>query len=394
MSTAKPLAASYTSSNQVKLVPGGKPYFDKLEELVDNAKHLIFLQTYIFDEGITGTSVGAALSRAAQRGVKVYVLLDGYASQGLSKEFLQAWREAGVYFRWFEPLMRSRRFYVGRRLHHKLVVVDGRYGLVGGVNVSDRYNDLPGQVAWLDWAVCIEGEAVHTLHSICARRAEYGWIIKRPKPIPLPPGSEPRGTWACPVRIRINDWVLGKMEISRSYREMLRNAQSEVIMMSSYFIPGYELQRQLRLASKRGVTIKVILTGESDVKLAKLGERYLYPWLMRHNVEIYEYQKSILHGKISVSDSEWVTIGSYNLNDLSATASVELNVDISNKPFGKVVHAKLEEIISHHCLRISEKTDKHASPFDRLIQLAAYQMCRFVLFVFTFYFKQHKVNSL
>ena len=172
MSQKTPLYKDYTTYNEVKLVRGGKSYFDLLEDLINKAIHLIFFQTYIFDEGATGTRLAAALSRAARRGVKVYILLDGYASQGLSEEFLQQWRSWGVSFRWFDPLLRSRHFYFGRRLHHKVLSIDGLHGLVGGINISDRYNDFPGQEAWLDWAVHVQGEAVHDLHAICARRAE------------------------------------------------------------------------------------------------------------------------------------------------------------------------------------------------------------------------------
>ena len=98
------------------------------------------LQIYIFEDDETGVEVATALMKAAQRGVKVYLLLDGYASQYLPDEFIVQLKEGGVQFRWFEPLFRSRHFYFGRRLHHKLIVVDTVHSLVGGVNISNRYN--------------------------------------------------------------------------------------------------------------------------------------------------------------------------------------------------------------------------------------------------------------
>ena len=178
--------------------------------------------------------------------------------------------------------------------------------------------------------------------------------MKKAKLLPLPPGSELTFTTQCQTRIRVNDWVRGKREISRSYLDMLRNAKSEVILMSSYFMPGSDFQKQFRLALKRGVKIKVVLAGVSDVKLGKLAERYLYPWLIRHNVEVYEYQKSVLHAKIATCDGHWVTVGSYNLNELSAKASVELNVEIMDERFAKEVESTLEDIIQNDCIRISE----------------------------------------
>ena len=109
-------------------------------------------------------------------------------------------------------------------------------------------------------------------------------------------------------------------------------------------------------------------------------------------VEVYEYKKSVLHGKISVCDSEWVTVGSYNLNELSAKASVELNIDVNNPAFGRIVNTKLQHIISTDCKRISHRTNSRTGAFDRMIQLLAFQLCRLILFLFTFYFKQHRIN--
>ncbi|HRI79957.1 MAG TPA: phospholipase D-like domain-containing protein, partial [Cyclobacteriaceae bacterium] len=373
-------------------IHGGRPYFELLEALVEGARQQIFFQTYIFDAGTTGVRVAAALSRAASRGVQVYILLDGYASQSLPDEIIQHWREAGIHFRWFEPLLRSKYFYFGRRLHHKVLVVDGAHGLVGGINISDRYNDLPDHPAWLDWAVHVRGEVVSDLHALCARRAVSGkrLSLKKKKLPPMPTVDPQSFPLACRARIRINDWVRGKREITRCFHDMLRQAQSEVILMSSYFMPGRDFKRQLRLALKRGVRVKVVLAGSSDVKLGKLAERYLYPWLLRHHAEIYEYQKSVLHAKIATCDGQWATVGSYNLNELSAKASVELNVEILNQPFALEVQSVLTEIIQNNCIRITANSDKHSGWFNRLVQLMAYQLYRLLLFLFTFYFRQHK----
>ncbi len=386
---AKTSLNDYSSYNQVALIRGGHAYFELLETLVNEAREVIFLQTYIFDEDFTGKKVAASLSRASKRGVKVYVLLDGYASQHLSTGFLESWKLDGVFFRWFEPLLRSRHFYFGRRLHHKVLVVDGVHGLVGGVNISDKYNDLPGNVAWLDWAIHVQGESVNELQAICAGRALRGRFSMKGGTIAFL-NQKQEITTICHVRVRVNDWVRGRREISTSYLEMLRNSKSEVIMMSSYFMPGSDFRKQIRMAAKRGVTIRLILAGISDVRLGKLAERYLYPWLMRNKIEIYEYQKSVLHGKISVCDRQWVTVGSYNLNELSAKASVELNLDVKEPQFGDEVHRQLESIIKNDCLRISRQTDKHDGPFNRLVQYFAFLICRLILFLFTFYFRQRR----
>ena len=108
-----------------------------------------------------------ALKAAARRGVSIFLHIDAYASQGLSKSTISDMREAGIKVKRFEPLLRSRHFYFGRRLHHKVVVTDGIYSLVGGRNISDRYNDLPGEPAWMDFALYCEGEASIITQQIC-----------------------------------------------------------------------------------------------------------------------------------------------------------------------------------------------------------------------------------
>ena len=123
---------SFSAQNRVKLVKGGAPFFDALKELIRNAEHTIHLQTYIFSNDVTGTSVAEDLMEAAKRGVSVYLMADGYASRALPKDFIKKLEDAGVHFRFFEPIFRSEHFYFGRRLHHKVVVIDNKYGLVSG----------------------------------------------------------------------------------------------------------------------------------------------------------------------------------------------------------------------------------------------------------------------
>jgi cardiolipin synthase len=125
------------------------------------------------------------------------------------------------------------------------------------------------------------------------------------------------------------------------------------------------------------------------VKVAKYAERYIYDWLLRNGIEIYEYQGNVLHGKLSICDSEWLTIGSYNINNISAYASVELNLDIRNPDFTKKVEAMLENIIQEKCIRITETSFKKSSNiFNRFVRWVSYQFIRAVLYMFTFYFRQ------
>ncbi len=382
----------YSQRNRVKLVKGGKEYFTLLLELVSRAEHCIHLQYYIYVEDETGTMLKQALEKAAARGVLVFLHVDGYASQKLSRQFIISLREAGVHFKWFEPLFRSRRFYFGRRMHQKVVVVDGIFSLVGGVNVCNRYNDMPEQPGWLDMAIYCEGEASMQLHRLC--REMWG-----PKAAAGIPDKEKAEQFFAQipvkdqhsVRVRRNDWVKRKNEVSKSYLYMFLHAEREIIIMCSYFLPGRNFRRTMRRAAKRGVNIKVILAGPSDVMVAKHAERYLYDWLLKNRIEIYEYQRTVLHAKTAVYDHRWVTVGSYNVNNISAYASLEVNLDVRHKPFAVATTEELEMIIARDCRKITpENYTSSVSFIRRFWQRICYNFITVMLSLFTFYFKQEE----
>lgn len=381
---------AYTQRNIVKLVRGGKHFFDLLLKLINESEKILHLQFYIFLEDETGKTVIEALKKAAGRKVAVFLHIDAYASKALPRRCINEMREAGIHVKRFEPLLRSRHFYFGRRLHHKLVVADGLYSLVGGRNVSDRYNDLPGEPAWMDFAIYCEGEASLTALQLSRQMWKD---LKRSPPInhdlleafykELP---EKEHTL---VRVRRNDWVRRKNQIHNSYLEMFDHAEKRITIMCSYFLPGSVYQKKLSRAAKRGVDIKVILAGISDIKVAKNAERYLYEWLLKNKIGIYEYQPTVLHAKAAVYDGKWATIGSYNVNNISAQASLELNYDVKDKHFGKDVEKELDHIMATRCKQITlDNYERSTGFFRRVWQHACYLFINNVLKLFTFYFKQ------
>ena len=380
----------YVSHNKIQLVRGGRPYFDQLLGLIREAEYTIMLQVYIFDDDETGREVAAALREAAGRKVEVYLMADGYASQGLTKRFIRELEDAGVHFRFFEPLFRSRHSYFGRRLHHKVVVVDNHFAMVGGINIANHYNDVLEQPGWLDFAVRVEGTIVKELCRIC-QNLWHGYFpdekISRCRDhhptLHIPQDED------CQLRVRRNDWITKKNQISKSYIEMLRKADQEILMMSGYFLPGPVMRRNMKKASRRGVKIRLVLAGISDVMVAKNAERFMYHWLFKNQIEVYEYKPCVLHGKLAVYDRVWATVGSYNLNIISAYASIELNIDINNAGFASGLQDCLEQIISRDCEQITRESFIHRrGVFLRVWDRICYGFIRFLFYLFTFSFKQ------
>lgn len=371
-----PITSDYTYRNQVQLIQGGKDFFSFLTNSIDRAQYSIYFQIYIFEEDETGKSIAASLIAAAKRGVNVYMLLDGYASKNLSDSFVQSLKDAGIQFRWFNSFTKNNRIYLGRRLHHKVIVMDEQYAFVCGLNIGNRYNDTAESKAWLDWAVYTVGETASVLTKICQRRAKL--------PQGNSPAKIPTAIGSCAVKVNVNDWVNLQSAISRSYRQMMQKATTHVIIMSPYFLPGTTFRKLMRRAAKRGVTIQLILTGISDIPLAKYAERHLYRWMLKHSIQIFEYQQTVLHGKLGTCDDEWTTVGSYNINNLSAYASIELNLEIKDKPFAIETKKRLEKIIQEDCKRITlEEYQQKINMGKRFLQYISYQILRLMLTIFT-----------
>ncbi len=354
--------------------------------MIDQAQQSVHLQFYIFDSDETGRTVATALIKAAQRNISVFLHLDAYGSQRMSGKLVSELQMAGVQIHWFEPLFKSRRFYFGRRLHHKVVVTDAYYSLVGGLNISDKYNDMPEKKAWLDAAIFCEGELSAEIYAMCRKL----WGDRKRTILKNPSASHSfHENVRTAARLRLNDWVKRKMQVWKTYHDMFSSAQQSVLIMCSYFLPGRTFRKKLSQLAKKNVRIVVILAGRSDVMIAKHAERFLYSWMLKNGIEIYEYRETVLHAKVAVCDSRLVTIGSYNINNISAYASLEANVDVMDTVFAAQVEKELEGIIKNHCIKISFENDTlHHGFFLRVWQRFCYRLINGALNLFTFYFKQ------
>lgn len=382
----------FSRQNLVTVIRGGAPFFSALKELIQKAEHSIHLQTYIFHHDETGKAVAEELKAAVNRGVAVYLIADGYASRSLPDEFVKSLEDAGISFRFFEPVFRSEHFYFGRRLHHKVAVFDNKYGLVSGSNIADRYNDLPGQKAWYDMALLVEGDAAVELYDICQKiwgKDTTKRNVLRKKLADL--FNYISKDDAVGVKVLQNDWVRRKLEIYFAYHKLFKEAKKSITIVCSYFLPGISLRNRLSNAVKRGVEVKVVLASVSDVSFTKHAERYLYNWMFRNGIQVFEYQPSVLHAKYAVVDDDLVSLGSYNINDLSAQASVELNLLVKDYDIARDLKQEVAELMEKDCQKINARD--YAFKLYSLKQLwrfLCYHALRMTLTLGTFYFKQEE----
>lgn len=345
----------YQRADSLELIFSGENFFEKLSELIDSAQDVIHLQTYIFAEDETGRTIAGKLINAAKRGVKVFMLADAFGSRELPKPFRLKLLEAGIHFRLFSPMFSSESIYAGRRLHHKVAVADSSMAIVGGINIADKYHGSEKEIAWLDYAVMIKGSVCSYLDKLCRRIYEKNNSGSEMQPYNSP-GQEDH--W---VRFRRNDWIRGKNEIHKSYREAILSAERSIIIVGSYFLPGYFFRQMLKKARKRGVAVHIILAGKSDVPWLKNAEKYLYRFLLHHGARIYEWPNSVLHGKAMIVDNKWITMGSYNLNHLSHYRSIELNADIKDAGFVSQFKNHLEKIMGDECREVNNDNLPHSA---------------------------------
>lgn len=354
-----------------------------MQTLIDQAKEEIHLQVYIFDPDTTGNKILDALLRATSRGVHIYLVIDDFGSIRFRGQYQEKIKNTGIKIRYFSPGMFGLHF--GKRLHHKVVVIDRYQALIGGINIADRYSGYDGREAWLDYAVYLKGSIGINIEKICRKIFDKKPFLLRPK---FAQRSFLRRRalkkQSSPVTISENDWYRGKYEITHSHRQVLREANESIFFIASYFLPGYRLKRLIKRAAKRNVKICFLLPGKSDVLFFIRATHYLYRWMLRNHIEIYTWQRSVLHAKAAIVDDNWATIGSYNLISLSDYGSIEMNVEIRDKKFIQHFKEELQHIIKTECIRVDESYLKKQNLFSKFFDWMAFQFIRVSMAVYLF----------
>ncbi|MBL7776296.1 MAG: hypothetical protein JNK89_09865, partial [Saprospiraceae bacterium] len=305
---------AYQTAECIELVHSGTDFFDRLLRMIAEARHSVQLQTYIFDGDATGQLVVRALEAAARRGVRVRVLVDGFGSKNFPPALARSLREAGVEFRFFKHLISFWNWRFGRTLHHKVAVVDAEQAMVGGINIADKYRGSDLEAAWLDFAVYFRGGPCAGLAQLCDDTFDRQYWRSRGQRRHGRMALLPEGERAGWMRFRLNDWMRRKTEVYQSYVRGISAARQSLTITASYFLPGRSVRSRLKAAVRRGVEVRVLLTGPSDVGLSRLAEQFLSHWMLRRGIRVFVWEKSVMHGKAMLVDRQWSSLGSYNIN--------------------------------------------------------------------------------
>ncbi len=348
--------ADFLPGNRVQLLESGVAYFPALLAEIGKAREEIHLETYIFSDDSVGLAVIEALCAAVRRGVAVRLLVDGFGARDFHDAPLLGMRlkKTGGEVLVYRPdiarfsLDRQRL----RRLHRKLVVIDGHVGFIGGINIIDDYDmgTTPNQIPpRFDYALRLEGPVVDAMHDSLrhvwqlVRWVTFGSRPPAPGPLRHWTNAANHAAGASTVQARFveRDSLRFRHAIEQAYLQAIGDARHEIILANAYFLPGRRFRRALEAAAKRGVQVTLLLQGRVEYALLHYATLGLYRLLTKSGIRIVEYRASFLHAKVAVIDGEWATVGSSNIDPFSLLLAREANVVVRDAGFGAQLRSSL-----------------------------------------------------
>ena len=374
--------AEPVSGNQVQLLQSGFEFFPALIAAIDAAHTEVHLETYIFNADPSAAAVRDALIRAAQRGVRVQLLIDGVGSRELPAAWLEALKTAGVSVLVYRPLAgrgwRSNPKSL-RRLHRKLAVIDARVALVGGMNLMDDFEPVRFDAPRLDFSVEVQGPLLAPIH----RSVRRLWRLVELTQLQAGERKAEIGpSWPTDGHVRaafvVRDNFAHRRDIERVYLAALALAHDEILIASAYFLPGQRFRKLLRKAAGRGVRVHLLVQGHTDHPFLQAAARALYRDLLAAGVNIHEYQASELHAKVAVVDGHWATVGSSNIVPFSLLLAREANVVVEDEGFALDLQQRLQQAIAQSITL--DPGDWHRRPWpQRMASWLAYGAVRLML---------------
>ncbi len=322
-----------SGGNSVKLLATGDACFDEVVSAINSARLSVNLETYIFNSDAVGWMIAELLVKKAEEGVEVNVIYDAVGCIRTSPALFAFMSSNGVEIIEFNPVIPWRKYFnLDMRDHRKLLVVDGRMAFVGGMNIGNEYAGRKYRGGdWRDTHLRIEGPAVRDVQFFFFENwYRYGGAIidiSRHFPGLGEPGKKLLMVLCSKARRQVKP-------IQESYISAINFAKQSIYITNAYFIPDARIYRALVRAAKRGIDVRLLLPGKTDLAMVQHASRYLYKRYLKHGIRVYEYARSVLHAKTAVIDGIWSTVGSSNIDRRSFSRNLEINAIILDQPFG------------------------------------------------------------
>lgn len=372
--------------NRIELLVNGDDYFPALLAAIDDARRSVHIETYILADDKIGQRVLAALAAAAERGVEVRLLVDGFGGGAHARQLRDELAGLNVALRIFRPerWWRLERKLL-RRLHRKLAVVDDRIAFIGGINIIDDWTEVPLPASGragprFDFAVRCEGPIVAGV-ALAMRR--LWWTValmqsgeRRARPDAQQLVPQPVFDHGMRAALLLRDNLRNRHAIERAYLDAIGSARSDILIANAYFLPGRRFRAALRDAKARGVRVRLLLQGRVEYPIQHHAQRAMYGDLLAAGLEIHEYQASFLHAKVAVVDEAWATVGSSNIDPYSLLLAREANIAVYDARFAVRLRAVLESALANDSVALRSEDFARRGLLTRLLDWCAYAAVR------------------
>ncbi|BCJ86717.1 cardiolipin synthase [Effusibacillus dendaii] len=331
-----------TENNRIELYADSKQAFASILSALRQAQSHIHLEYYILKNDQIGTEVQKILIEKARQGVHVRVIYDGIGSRKLKPSYIKNLQQAGVQITSFLPVyfpwLTSR---INFRNHRKLIVIDGKIGFTGGLNIGDEYLGKGPLGHWQDTHIRLEGESVYYLQLIFLRDwyVAYNEYISEAEYFP-----QQDSFGKIPIQIAASgpdsDWEA----IWQAHFSMFASARRKIYIVTPYLIPDESILMGLKTSALSGLDVRIILPAKPDYYIVHLATRSYFEELLRAGVRIYEYQNGFIHAKTIAVDGEAASVGTANLD----VRSFQYNFEVNALIYEPAVVSQLEQIMQQH----------------------------------------------
>jgi len=351
-----------TTGNQLELLIDGKNTFEAIFEAIESARHHIHLEYYIFSDDKIGTQLKELLFKKREQGVEVRIIVDDVGSWDLRKSYFNNLREKGIeIYPFLEvrfPRLTSR---VNYRNHRKIIIIDGKTGFLGGINIADRYIEgLTKLGHWRDTHLQLKGDAAACLQVIFA--ADWYFVSKENIY-----GYKyfPKFTEADGIAVQVSasgpdyDWEA----IAQAYFAAITNARKKVYLVTPYLMPPQALLLALKTAALSNVDVRIIIPEKSDARLSKWCSFSYIEELLEAGVRIYFYQNGFIHSKYMLVDDSFSSVGTSNFDFRSFETNFEANAFIYNRAFSKKLEAHFMDDLHNSRELLLEQWEQRSTLF-------------------------------
>jgi cardiolipin synthase A/B len=370
MNELEPLVSSkVTRNNRIDVIENGDNFYQAELEAMRQSRHSINVEAYIFHKGKVTDEVLEVLTDRAKAGVHVNLVMDSLGSLSTRKTYFKPLKDAGGHVEWYHRLRLHNWFITNNRTHREITIIDGSTAFVGGAGYADWWRFGTGsKPPWRDTMVHVEGDAVRGLQGAFVENwlEASGEILNGPDYFPLlktDPGNV-TGLVVCSTPSS----SVGSTRARVLFQTLIAAARKSIYITTPYFLPDRSMREELVRAKKRGVTIKIIVPGKhSDHALTRSSGRSAYGDLLKAGAEIYEYQSSMIHAKITIIDGMWSVVGSTNLDNRSFGINDEINLAVLNSQVATRLTQDFADDASHSRRVILAEWEKR-SAFERVLE--------------------------